>query len=75
MMKRYKEESKDDEIKQIYEAFFVFAGMWSYGASLDEDKLSFSNSWKGMSKVKFPDQGQCFDFFFDPMVSNWVHWD
>jgi hypothetical protein len=29
--------------------------MWSFGASLDEDKLSFSNSLKGMSKVKFPE--------------------
>jgi dynein heavy chain, axonemal len=69
MMKKYKEDQKDDEIKQIYEAFFIFAGMWAYGASLDEDKLSFSNSWKGMAKVKFPDHGQCFDFFFDPLTS------
>jgi hypothetical protein len=67
MMKRYKEDNKEDEIKTIYEAFFVFAGMWAYGASLDEDKLSFSNLWKGMSKVKFPDVGQCFDFFYDPL--------
>ena len=43
MMKKYREEQKDDEIKQIYEAFFIFAGMWAYGASLDEDKLTFSN--------------------------------
>lgn len=66
MMKRYKEDNKEDEIKTIYEAFFVFAGMWAYGASLDEDKLAFSNSWKGCSKIKFPDVGQCFDFFYDP---------
>ena len=57
MIKRYKEDSKDDEIKQIYEAFFIFAGMWAYGASLDEDKLTFSGIWKGMAKIKFPDQG------------------
>lgn len=43
MIKKLKEENKDEEIKNIYEAFFIFAGMWSYGASLDEDKLSFSN--------------------------------
>jgi len=75
MMKRYKEDNKEEEIKTIYEAFFVFAGMWAYGASLDEDKLTFSNQWKGMSKVKFPDVGQCFDFFYDPMKASWVHWD
>jgi dynein heavy chain len=75
MMKRYREESKEDEIKAIYEAFFVFGGMWGYGASLDEDKLSFSNSWKSASKIKFPDVGQCFDFFYDPLKAQWVHWD
>ena len=57
MIKRYKEDSKDEEIKQIYEAFFIFAGMWAHGASLDEDKLTFSGIWKGMAKIKFPDQG------------------
>jgi dynein heavy chain len=75
MMKRYREDNKEEEIKTIYEAFFVFAGMWAYGASLDEDKLAFSNSWKGMSKIKFPDVGMCFDFFYDPMTAQWIHWD
>jgi dynein heavy chain len=75
MMKRYREDNKEDEIKTIFEAFFVFAGMWAYGASLDEDKLTFSNQWKGMSKIKFPDVGQCFDFFYDPLNATWVHWD
>ena len=75
MMKNYRADNKEDEIKTIYEAFFIFAGMWAYGASLDQDKLSFSGQWKGMAKVKFPENGQCFDYFYDPLVSNWVHWD
>jgi len=75
MMRKYREENKEDEIKTIYEAFFIFAGMWAYGASLDEDKLSFSNSWKGNAKIKFPDVGQCFDFFYNPMTATWIHWD
>jgi hypothetical protein len=75
LMKKYREENKEDEIKTIYEAFFVFAGMWAYGASLDEDKLSFSGIWKGMSKIKFPDVGQCFDYFYDPLTAAWIHWD
>jgi len=45
-MKRLKEEGKEEEIKAIYEGFFLFAGMWAFGASLDEDKLSWSNTWK-----------------------------
>ena len=57
-MKKYKEDNNEEKIKEIYEAIFIFAGMWAYGASLDEDKLTFSNHWKGAAKVKFPDQGQ-----------------
>ena len=54
-LKKLKEEEKVDEIKAIFEGFFVFALMWSFGASLDEDKISFSNTLKSMSKVKFPE--------------------
>ena len=55
MIKKYKEENKEEDIKNIYEAFFIFAGMWAYGASLNEDKLSFNGMWKGMAKVRFPE--------------------
>jgi hypothetical protein len=48
--------------------------MWSYGASLTEDKISFNNILKSNSRIKFPEQGQCFDYFYDPIVGNWVHW-
>jgi len=34
-----REEGNEEAIKLIYEGFFVFAGMWGYGASLDEDKI------------------------------------
>ena len=54
-LKKLKEEEKIDEIKFIFEGFFVFALMWGFGASLDEDKLSFSNNLKSMSKIKFPE--------------------
>jgi len=54
-LKKLKEEEKVDEVKAIFEGFFIFALMWSFGASLDEDKLSFSNGLKGMSKIKFPE--------------------
>lgn len=74
-MKRLKEENNEEEIKKIYEAFFIFAGMWAFGASLDEDKMSFSNGWKSASKIKFPEQGTCFDYFYDVLESNWIHWE
>jgi dynein heavy chain len=43
LLKRLREEGKEDEIKQLYDAFFVFAAMWAYGGSLDaDDKNSVS---------------------------------
>jgi dynein heavy chain len=74
-LKKLREEGKEDEIKNIYDGFFIFAAMWSYGASLDEDKLSFSSSFKAVSKIKFPDNGQCFDYFFNPIEGTWQHWE
>jgi len=65
--KKLKEEGKEEDIKQIYEAYFIFAVMWSFGAALSEDKISFNNILKSISKVRFPDQGQCFDYFYDPL--------
>lgn len=56
-VKALKAEGKEEEIKTIYEAFFIFAVMWSYGASLSEDKISFNNILKSVSRVKFPEQG------------------
>jgi dynein heavy chain len=49
--------------------------MWAYGASLDEDKNQFSNSWKAISRIKFPETGMCFDYFYEPLESCWKHWD
>ena len=76
-LKRLKEEGQVDRIKEIYEAFFVFAAMWAYGASLDEDKVSFSNSIKSLTNgnLKFPEAGQVFDYFYDVIEGKWTHWD
>jgi dynein heavy chain len=50
--------------------------MWAYGGSLDEDnKGNFSKYFLSASKVKFPEGGQCFDYFFDPLEGGWRHWD
>jgi dynein heavy chain len=58
-LKRLKEEGQVDRIKEIYEAFFIFAAMWAYGASLDEDKLSFSSNFKSLTtgNLKIPEAG------------------
>jgi hypothetical protein len=51
----------------IYEAYYVFALMWAFGATLLEDKIWFNNMLKSAVKIKFPDVGQCFDYFYDPI--------
>lgn len=48
--------------------------MWAFGATLLEDKISFNNALKSVSKVRFPEVGQCFDYFYDPLQLSWVHW-
>jgi dynein heavy chain, axonemal len=76
MLKKLREEGKEEEIKMLYEAFFIFAAMWAYGGSLDEDnKGNFSKTFIGMSKIKFPEGGQCFDYFWDPLEGGWRHWE
>jgi dynein heavy chain len=69
-----KESQREDDIKMIYEAYFVFAVMWSFGGCLAEDKFSFSNNIRSISKIKFPEGGQVFDYFFDPIQLSWIHW-
>lgn len=60
-------EADEDGIKLIYEGFFVYAMIWSFGGALTEDRLSFSNMLRGLTKVKFPEGGQVYDFYFDPI--------
>jgi len=76
-LKKLREENNEEKIKEIYDAFFVFASMWALGGALDEDKLSFSGQWKAASKmVKFPDEtGRLvFDYYFDVIEGKWVNW-
>ena len=58
LIKGLKTEGKNDDIKIIYKAFFIFAFMWSFGAAVDEGKISFSSMLKSSAKVKFPEQEQ-----------------
>ena len=70
-IKQLKENGREDDIKQIYEAYFIFAVMWSFGASLTDDKISFNNILKSASKIKFPEAGQCYDYYYDPLQLSW----
>lgn len=34
----------------------------------------FSTVWKSSAKIKLPDQGLCFDYYFDCTELKWTHW-
>jgi dynein heavy chain len=57
--------------KEIFEANFVFAGVWAFGGALIVDKQmdcrkDFSEWWKRVfPTIKFPKEGTVFDYFPD----------
>ena len=71
---------KEDDQKIAYEALFVYAGMWAIGGSIgggqddEKDQKEFNSIWRACSKVKFPENGLAFDYFFDPSKNAWVNW-
>mmetsp|Transcript_22006 Transcript_22006/g.10351 ORF Transcript_22006/g.10351 Transcript_22006/m.10351 type:complete len:82 (+) Transcript_22006:2048-2293(+) len=68
---------KEEELKIMYEAYFVFAAMWAFGGCIAENKefALFNTWWRSIIKgVKVPEQGTCFDWFFDPTKNGWSSW-
>jgi dynein heavy chain len=65
---------RNEDIKDIYDAYFIYAFMWSFGASLSDGRISFSSTLKSKAKIKFPDQGQCYDYWYDPLKLDWQPW-
>jgi len=64
-----------ERIKEMYECFFCFAMIWSYGACLDESKREFNGYLRSTcTKLKFPEAGTVFDYFYDPIEHKWIHW-
>ncbi len=75
-MKRIKEEGGYEEaIKVIYEGFFVFAMIWSFGGPLTDSKISYNGLLRALaSRVKFPDGNLIYDYFFDVLKGTWSLW-
>uniref|UniRef100_A0A7M4FBW4 Dynein axonemal heavy chain 11 n=1 Tax=Crocodylus porosus TaxID=8502 RepID=A0A7M4FBW4_CROPO len=66
--------------RELYEIYFVFACIWSFGGALFQDQLSnyeseFSRWWlKEMKTIKFPSQGTIFDYYLDPKTKKFLPW-
>ena len=72
--------SKEEDLRVTYEAFFIYAGMWAIGGCFgggqddEKDMKDFNSVWKSSAKVKFPEQGMCYDYYWDPIENKWQHW-
>ncbi|XP_063046887.1 dynein axonemal heavy chain 11 [Engraulis encrasicolus] len=74
------ENTPPDSPRELYELYFVFSCVWSFGGALFQDHLldyraEFSRWWcKEMRAVKFPSQGSVFDFYIDPETNKFTPW-
>ena len=73
-MKKLKEEENLEQIKLIYDGIFIFAMIWAFGGGLTDARIQFSGTVKNNAKVKFPEQGQAFDYFWDVIQGEWLPW-
>jgi len=49
--------------------------VWAFGGPISENKLQYSTMIKGLAiKTKFPDAGQIYDYYFDPLTISWKLW-
>jgi dynein heavy chain len=76
ILKRLKENSEtfQENLKVIYEGFFSFAFMWAFGATLSEDRITFNGQMRSMCKVKIPEGGMCFDYYFSIQTLQYEPW-
>ena len=74
----HKFKDMEDERKAlVVEAIYFFSFMWGVGGGLTDRKMMNSHvnsSIKSKNKLRFPDKGICFDYFFDEEKLQWVNW-
>jgi dynein heavy chain, axonemal len=64
-----------DRVKCMYECFFAYAMIWSFGAPLDESKRDFNGYLRGQCrKLPFPEGGSVYDYYYDPIENKWCNW-
>jgi dynein heavy chain len=77
-LKKLKEEGPaqyEEAIKIIYEGFFIFGMIWSFGGPLVDAKIRFNGLLRGMAgRVKFPDGFQVYDYYFHVVQGTWALW-
>ena len=68
---------EDERKALVVEAIYFFSFMWGVGGGLVDRKMMNSHvnsSIKSKNKLRFPDKGICFDYYFDEEKLQWVNW-
>jgi len=65
---------------EVIETTFAYCAMWAFGGPMVVDKSGdyrkkFSEDFASTFGTKFPKDGLCFDYFFDPVEGEYVHWN
>ncbi len=69
-----------DFSKELHEMFFVFAIIWGFGSTLYHDQIidwrnEFNRFWhQEFKNVRFPHDGNIFNYFIDPKSSSFRNW-
>ena len=64
---------------EIIEMIFAYSAIWAFGGPMIIDKSGdyrkkFSEEFASTFGAKFPNEGLCFDYFFDSAIFEFVHW-
>lgn len=64
---------------ETIESVFTFSAMWAFGGPMIIDKSGdyrkkFSEDFASTFGVKFPKEGTCFDYLYDPTLGEHVQW-
>lgn len=71
---------EDKITAEIMEMIFAYCAMWAFGGPMVVDKSGdfrkkFSEEFTSTFDTKFPKDGLCFDYFFNPEQGEFVHWN
>ena len=64
---------------EVIEMIFVYCAMWAFGGPMIVDKSGdyrkkFSDDFTTTFTTKFPKEGICFEYFYDPESGEYAHW-
>ena len=66
----------EDEKRRCIEGIYLFSFMWGVGGPMtNRNEISSLVKNSAPSKLRFPDQGSVFDYYWDAKTLSWLNWD